>query len=132
MSRCEYMKLHISKIPDEIITEYKLHDGWVYMEIRKGMPGLKQAGRIADDRLTTHLAKYGYRPVPITPSLWTHGTRPIDFSLVVDDFGVKYIGKEHALHLLQAWCTLYTVTEDWAGTFVSSTRLLRRAQRTTH
>jgi hypothetical protein len=69
MNRYEYMKLHISKIPTEIINEYNLaslatNDGWIYMEIRKGTPGLKQAGRIANDRLTLHLAKYGYSPVP--------------------------------------------------------------------
>jgi hypothetical protein len=110
------MKLHISKIPYKIISEYNLSgtvtpDGWVYMEIRKGMPGLKQAGRIANDRLTTHLAKSGYRPVRHTPSLWTHDTHPIVFTLVVDDFGVKHVGKEHALHLLQALHTLcYTAT----------------------
>jgi len=32
--------------------------------------------------------------------LWKHDTRPIIFSLVVDDFGVKYVGKENAPHLL--------------------------------
>jgi hypothetical protein len=121
MSRYEYMKIHLSKIPDEVIDEYNLRslanpNGWVYMEIRKGMPGLKQAGRIANDRLTTHLAKFGYRPVPRTPSLWRHDTRPIAFSLVVDDFGVKYVGKQHATHLLESLRHLYTVTEDWAGT----------------
>jgi hypothetical protein len=120
MERYEYMKLHLSKFPDEIVDEYKLRDlatpdRWVYMEIRKGMPGLKQAGRIANDRLSKHLAKSGYRPTRRTPSLWTHDTRPIDFALVVDDFGVEYVGKEHAMHLLQALCTLYTVTEDWTG-----------------
>jgi hypothetical protein len=52
MPRYEYMKMHLSKFPDEIIDEYQLRsiattDGWIYMEIRKGMPGLKQAGRIA-------------------------------------------------------------------------------------
>jgi hypothetical protein len=124
MSRYEYMKIHISKIPDEIVQEYTLKplttpNGWAYMEICKGMPGLKQAGRIANDRLTTHLPKSGYRPVPITPSLWTHDTRPIDFSLVVDDFGVKYVRTEHAMHLLEALRVLYTVTEDWTGTLSS-------------
>jgi hypothetical protein len=86
------------------------------MEIRKGMPGLKQAGRIANDQLTAHLAKSGYRPVPRKPSLWTHDHRPIHFALVVDDFGVIYVGKEHTMHFLQAWRTLYSVTEDWAST----------------
>jgi hypothetical protein len=121
MSRYEYMKLHVSKIPAEILTKYKLPsiattDGWIYMEIRKGMPGLKQAGCIANDRLKTHLAKFGYRPVRLTPSLWTHDTRPVDFSLVVDNFGVKYAGHEHAMHLLSTLRQLYTVTKDWAGT----------------
>jgi hypothetical protein len=37
-------------------------------EIRKGMPGLKQAGKIANDRLTKHLAKFGYTPVPHSAS----------------------------------------------------------------
>ena len=119
MTRFEYMKMHLSKFPDEIIEEYQLNsiatpDGWVYMEIRKGMPGLKQAGRIANDQLTEHLAKFGYHPQKLTPSLWTHATRPIDF--IVDNFLVKYVGKEHALHLLRALQQLYTVTEDWGGT----------------
>jgi pullulanase/glycogen debranching enzyme len=107
MAHYEYMKLHLSKISDEIIVEYHLKDlttpdGWVSIEIRKGMSGLKQAGRLANDRLTKHLFKSGYRPVRHTPSLWAHDTRPIVFALVVDDFGVKYVGKEHAMHLLQA------------------------------
>ena len=30
-----------------------------------------------------------------TPGLWLHEWRPIQFSLVVDDFGVKYVGEEN-------------------------------------
>jgi hypothetical protein len=120
MARYEYMRLHLSIIPDEIIEQYNLReiatpDGWVYMEIRKGMYGLKQAGIIANQRLTKHLAKYGYEPTPRTPGLWRHTTRPITFSLVVDDFGIKYVGKEHARHLIQALSDLYTVSTDWTG-----------------
>ena len=37
-----------------------------------------------------------------TPGLWRHVTRPVQFTLVVDDFGVKYVGKEHAVHLIKA------------------------------
>ncbi len=120
MQRYEYMKMHLSFFPDEIITQYDLHNikdshGWIHMEIRKGMPGLKQAGRIANDRLTKHLAQFGYTPVERTPSLWTHRTRPITFSLVVDDFGVKYVGRTHADHLLKSLQQLYVVTEDNTG-----------------
>ena len=56
------------------------------------MPGFKQAGRIANDRLKAHLAHFDFAPVPRTPALWKHATKPITFSLIVDNFGVKYIG----------------------------------------
>ena len=44
----------------------------VFMETRKGMLGLKQAGKLDDDRLRIHLEKIRYFPVPCTPSLWKH------------------------------------------------------------
>ena len=47
----EYMKIHISAIPKEIIDEYILlaifdDKGFYYIEIVKGMYGIKQAGII--------------------------------------------------------------------------------------
>jgi hypothetical protein len=104
MDRYEYMRLAINTLPDEIIQQYKLldlvHDGYVYVEIRRGMYGLPQAGIIANQLLVKRLAPFGYYPVTHTPGLWRHKHRPILFSLVVDDFGVKYVGKEHANHLI--------------------------------
>ena len=88
----------------------------LYIEICKGMPGLKQAGRIANNRLQRHLATFGYALVPCTPSLWKHESRPVTLSLVVDDFGVKYVGKEHADHLINALQQLYQISIDWNGT----------------
>ena len=41
---------------------------------------------------------------------------PIQFSLVVDDFGVKYVGNEHAKYLMSALKEDYTIvgiTLDW-------------------
>ena len=97
MARYGYMKLALECIPDKIIDQYSLRtlssNVWVYLEIRKGMPGLKQSGRIANDRLKYHLAYFGFALVPRTPALWKHTTKPIIFSLVVDDFGVKYTSK---------------------------------------
>ena len=72
----EYMKTKMKIIPQEIIDQYQLQDlekyGWVYMRIVKGMPGLKQAARLANERLVHHLEPYGYAPVQHTPSLWKH------------------------------------------------------------
>jgi hypothetical protein len=48
----EYMKMLLSPFPDEIIQKYNLNalpiDGWVYIEIRKGMYDLKQVGLLAN------------------------------------------------------------------------------------
>ena len=114
----EYMKLHLHIIPQEIIDEYALHnlvdeDGWVYLNIVKGMYGLKQAGIIANVELTKHLDKFGYHPVPYTPGLWKHNTRTKIFTLVVDNFAIKYASKQDAKHLLQSLRTKYTISTDW-------------------
>ncbi|KAL7475359.1 hypothetical protein ACHAW6_001275 [Cyclotella cf. meneghiniana] len=45
--------------------------------------------------------------------LWSHKTRPISFTLVVDDFGVKYVGKEHALHLKSVIEQSYCCSADY-------------------
>ena len=86
------------------------------MEIRKGMPGLKQAGKLANDRLQAHLLKYGYSPVPRTASLWKHDKTNVMFTLVVDDFGVRFTKKEDAQHLIDSLQALYPITVDWTGT----------------
>jgi hypothetical protein len=47
---------------------------------------------------------------------WKHKWRSISFTFVVDNFGVKYIGKEHVLHLIKVLKEHYKVEEDWGGT----------------
>ena len=58
----EYMKLPLSMFPQEIVQQYNLKDlvaadGYIYMKISKGILGLKQAGRIASNRLTKNMAR---------------------------------------------------------------------------
>jgi hypothetical protein len=100
LPRFEYMKMLLSHFPEEIVQKYNLNalavDGWVYIKIRKGMYGLKQAGLLAIQLLQTRLAPFGYYPARHTPGLWLHKTRPISFTLMVEDFAVKYVGKQHA------------------------------------
>ena len=84
------MHLKLSNIPEEIIEqEYKLReiatpDGHVNTEITKGMYGLPLAGIITQVLLEERLEKCGYSESKIIPGVWTHATRPILFSLVVD------------------------------------------------
>jgi hypothetical protein len=119
MARYEYMRLPLRILPQEIVNKYKLlplvHDGWIYVEIWKGMYGLPQAGIIANQRLEKHLAKYGYKPTYLTPGLWRQESQPITFSLVVDNFGIKHVGDQHARHLIKALEDLCTVSSDWTG-----------------
>ena len=70
------------------------------MKIVRGMHGLPQAGILANKLLKKRLKKHDFFEVPHTPGLFTHKTRPIWFTLCVDDFGVKYVGKEHADYLM--------------------------------
>ncbi len=51
----------------------------------------------------------------MVPGLWKHDTRPIQFTLVVNDLGIKYIGKEHAQHLKNALKEHYKLTCNWTG-----------------
>jgi hypothetical protein len=94
-------------------------DGWVYIEIRKGMYVLKQAGLIATQLLQKSVAPFGYYPSRHTPGLWLHTTRPVAFSLIVDDFEVKYVGKQYADSLRNALLRSYELTIDWEGKLYS-------------
>jgi hypothetical protein len=127
LPRYEYMKMLLSRFPEDIVNKYNLNalavDGWVYIEIRKGMYGLKQVGLLANQLLQTRLAPFGYYPARHTPGLWLHKTRPISFSLIVDDFAVKCVGKQHADHLQTALLKTYELTTDCAATLYSEMTL---------
>ncbi len=102
-SRYEYIRISIKMIPDEIMKRYHLYGMertcFVYFEIRRCMYGHPQAGRLSQIRLIDHLARHSYRQCPNTPCLFRHRTRDIIFSLVVDDFGVRYGSQSDIDHL---------------------------------
>ena len=114
----QYMRFHKSMIPANIIDEYNLttmmdDDGWCYAEIRKCVYGLKESGYLANIELKRILAIDGYIPSKFTPGLYFHKTRDISFSLVVDDFGVKYTKKEDAEHLVATLKKRYPIKTVW-------------------
>jgi hypothetical protein len=77
--------------------------------------GLPQAGILANKRLRWKLAPFGYFKHVNTPGLWYHKSHPILFTLVVDDFGVKYVNKEDVDHLVESIKATYTLTKDWTS-----------------
>jgi hypothetical protein len=120
LKRKEYVPMRLSGFPPNVVDHYNLKekvtpDGFVYVAIKKGMYGLPQSGILAQELLEKRLNSHRYHQSKHTTGLWTHDWRPISFSLVVYDFGVKCVGKEHANHLVNAIKEHYDVTEDWEG-----------------
>jgi hypothetical protein len=75
-----------------------------------------QAGIIAQELLQERLAKVGYHQSKIIPGLWTHVKRKICFTLVVDNFSIKYTNMDNAKHLINVLKKDYTITVDWDAT----------------
>ena len=96
--------MHISEIPPEIIDKYnllpKVCDRYVYFDIKKAIYGLKQSGALATHMLAKISNKRGYYQAKHTKGLWLYTTKNILFTLVVDNFGVKYICREDSKELV--------------------------------
>ena len=90
----EYYKIVIGLIPQEFIDEYNLThkqiNSFLYVRVERGVYGLVQSVIIAHTVLKEHLRPFGYEPTPITPGLWPHNNNGITFTLVVENFGIKY------------------------------------------
>jgi hypothetical protein len=115
----EYMKIPLALFPVWTIEQYNLQnlalDGWVYIKMRRAVWGLPQAGILANKQLRRKLAPFRYHKSPNTPGLWLHESRPLTFTLVVDNFGIKFVNKANVDHLIASIKKRYTLTEDWTG-----------------
>ncbi len=104
MPKPKYMRIKILVIPQEFINKYKLigldRDGWIYFKILQGCYGLPQAGILANDILQSRLKAKGFYEAASTPGFWHSKWRPIQFCLIVDNFGVENVGLEHFTYLL--------------------------------
>ena len=118
----QYMRLHYRYITNEITDEYNITDkycdsnGYVYLEIRKYMYGLKEAAILVYEQLQANLAQFGYIPMKHAPGLWRHESRPKTFAVAVDNVGIKYFKKSDAEHLFDELSKKYFLTIDWTGT----------------
>ncbi len=94
------------------------------MEIRKGMYGLPQAGILTNQLQKRRLAKYGCHKVPHRPGLWKHHSHPIQFMMIVDDFGIKNVNKMDAEQLLNNLKDHCKVKIDWTDRRYSGITLI--------
>ena len=107
MARYEYMNIPLRWFTQDIIKQYKTmdlvdKDGFVYVDICKGMYGLNQAARISFDHLVKILKPNGYYPLRFNLSIWCHEMIPTKFALCADNFGIKYTYHAHSHHLVNA------------------------------
>lgn len=95
------MKLRLSDLPKNVIDQYNLDnkataEGYVYIEIQKGIMAYSQQACWHKNLLEMRPTGKGYQQSKYTPGLWKHDTQPTEFTLVVDDFGIKYCGSKNA------------------------------------
>jgi hypothetical protein len=117
----EYFRMKLELFPQDIINEYGLRDkadadGNIFCEVQRGVYGLPQTGIIAQNLLTKRLHKAEYQQSKITPGYWHHDWCSISFTLVVNNFGVKYINKEDVEHLASILKQDYEINIDWEDT----------------
>ena len=70
---------------------------------------------LAQELLVKRLAKHKYYQSNITPGLWIHTWRPICLPLVVENFGIKFVGQDHANHLIFALKETCEIEVDMEG-----------------
>ena len=102
MKDSQYMRSRWDQMPDDIKNSYNLqvmkHNDYIYIKIKKGMYGLKEAAILAYNKLIHHLTPRGCYPIPGTSGLWKHNTGKTIFCLCVDDFGINYSNAEDIEH----------------------------------
>ena len=113
-----FIKVYTDQYPPEVLLRLRLspftkkdrRTGRPYVLFRadKTIYGLKESGKLSNNRLVPLLHKFGFVETP-TPCLFRHLTRPITFVLVVDDFGVKYQNRDDFDYLVHALSSCYHV-----------------------
>jgi len=85
--------MSLDHFPKDFIQRYDIHNKStnvvVYVALKQGINGLPQAGLLAQELLEHRLYQHVYTQSNKTMRFSTHSWRPISFSLVVNDSGVK-------------------------------------------
>jgi hypothetical protein len=127
LPQSEWISIPVANIPEETLARYSLHQfivkGHVLFRVDGTMYGHPVAGRLANQDLVDHLATAGYVQDPNIPCLFSHTTSSISFTLVVDDFGVKYSNVTDYEALVSHLEKKYRISEDRTGSKYIGIRL---------
>eukprot|EP00804_Cyclotella_cryptica_P023701 CCRYP_019314-RA/>CCRYP_019314-RA protein AED:0.58 eAED:0.43 QI:0/0/0/0.75/0/0/4/0/260 len=94
----EFIWMGLTDIPEELYKSTNCLNSLNTMIVLR-LYGLPHAELIANVLHETWINKHVYLQNKLIPGLWIHDWAPIWFTLVVDDFCVKYIGQGHEMHL---------------------------------
>lgn len=113
----KYVKFKVDMIPQQIFKYCKLnkliHNGYIYAKINKARYGLEQSGKIADNDLVKYLQQHRYVQAKHTNGYFSHNIQYITFTLIVDDFGIKYTDKQDCGHLIKIMRLKYKFKSDF-------------------
>ena len=87
-------------------------DGYVYLEICKGNLWIAPVRIVGVTVIEENIRNAWVQKNHNIAMVWTHHWCPIQFALVVDDFGVKYTGKENAKFLMIGLKYDYKISVD--------------------
>ncbi len=114
----EYMRIHRNQLPVDILTTYASQIDWhndhALVQVNNTIYGLPYAGRESAAKVTALLSRHGYLSTN-TPCLFRHVTSGVTFTLVVDDYLVKFSSKADAEHLIAILELEYDVKVDWSA-----------------
>jgi hypothetical protein len=119
LDRPEYVRIPIKDVPEETIEREGLrrfiNGDFILFQVDGSMYGHPVSGRIANRDLVAHLKEHSYNQDPNVPCLFEHATNKTVFTLIVDDFGVKYTGIENFNELVRILNMRWPVKTDITG-----------------
>ena len=99
LDRPEYIRIPLTKLSENFRARYNLnpfiHSKSVVFEVTGNMPGHPAAGRLAKSELVAVLKRGGYHEHPDVPCLFESPLTKLSFTLLTDDFGIKYTDISH-------------------------------------
>ena len=128
LDRPEYIRIPLAKLSDTFRAKYNLdpfiHSNSVVFEVTGNMPGHPAAGRLAKSELVSVLKRGGYHEHPDVPCLFENPVNKLSFTLLTDDFGIKYTDMAHVDALKDCLTRAgYTFTFDPDGAVYNGMRL---------
>jgi hypothetical protein len=123
----EWIRVPTKDIPISLLRDHDLLQyvvkSHILCRVDGTMYGHPYAGRGANADLVKHLAAHDFVQDPNVPCLFTHATRRISFSLVVDDFGIKYDSLPDLEYLISTLEKKYEIRVDLTGSKYIGVRL---------